>query len=416
MLAQIQAIPRFVGAVIRRFFDDNCLLHASALAYTTLLSLVPLLALMFSVLKGLGVQRRLEPLLLSRLALTPDMTEQIIGYIDATNVATLGALGAALLVLTVISVLGAVESSLNHIWRVHEGRTYWRMVTDYLSAFLLAPMLLLAVVAVTSGAQEQSILGWLLQEEFFSGAFLLFTKVVPIFVNALAIGVLYGLMPNRRPNVPAIVLGALVAGLAWYAVQTSYVALQVGVARYNAIYGALAQLPVTLVGIYITWTVVLLGAEVAAVYEFGSGSVGLVDKPGLRSPIAIHVLLRAAESFRHNGKPVNVADLARELQVETNIVASVIERLRGGGLLAPVEDNGFILARDPASINLGILNEVMDPAAMPVGVDPRVEGVMRRMHEARVADTPTRLSDLLQTPPVEASLREASAGEVGVTS
>src|SRR5580765_7913153 len=133
MLAQIQAIPRFVGAVIRRFIADKCLLHASALAYTTLLSLVPLLALMFSVLKGLGVQRRLEPLLLSRLALTPETTEQIIGYIDATNVATLGALGAALLVLTVITVLGAVESSLNHIWRVHEGRTYWRMVTDYFS-------------------------------------------------------------------------------------------------------------------------------------------------------------------------------------------------------------------------------------------------------------------------------------------
>jgi membrane protein len=354
--------------------------------------------------------------LLSRLALTPETTEQIIGYIDATNVATLGALGAALLVLTVITVLGAVESSLNHIWRVHEGRTYWRMVTDYLSAFLLASMLLLAVVAVTSTAQQQSILQWLLQERFFSNAFVLFTKVAPIFVNAFAIGVFYALMPNRRPNLPGIILGALVAGLAWYAVQTGYVALQVGVARYNAIYGALAQLPVTLVGIYITWAVVLAGAEVAAVYEFGSGSVGLVDKPGLRSPIAIHVLLRAAESFRRDGAAVKVADLARELEVETNIVASVIESLRVGGVLASAEENAFILARDPASINLDILDEIMDPAAMPVGVDPRVEAVLRRMHEARLQKTSARLSDLLQTPPVEAALHETSVREVGVTS
>ena len=91
----------FLAAVGRRFYADNCLRHASALAYTTLLSLVPLLALMFSILKGLGVQRRLEPILLSRLALDQTVVDQIIGFIDNTNVGTLGALGAAALVLTV---------------------------------------------------------------------------------------------------------------------------------------------------------------------------------------------------------------------------------------------------------------------------------------------------------------------------
>src|SRR5215470_357141 len=108
---------QFVRAVPQRFFADGCLLYASALTYTTLLSLVPLLALMFAVLKGLGVQHRLEPLLLSRLSLSPDTNELIIGYIDKTNVSTLGALGAATLVFTVISVLGTIEASFNHIWR-----------------------------------------------------------------------------------------------------------------------------------------------------------------------------------------------------------------------------------------------------------------------------------------------------------
>lgn len=410
MLAWLGLIPRFVVAVVKRFFADNCLLHASALAYTSLLSLVPLLALMFSVLKGLGVQRRLEPLLLSRLALTPETTDLIISYIDATNVATLGALGAALLIVTVISVLGAVESSLNHIWRVHEGRTYWRMVTDYLSAFLLAPMLLLAAVAVMTTAQERSILQWLLQEDFFSSAFLLFTKLAPVFVNALAIGVLYTLMPNRRANPPAIIFGALVAGLAWYAVQASYVALQVGVAGYSAIYGALAQLPVTLVWIYVSWAVVLAGAEVAAVYEFGIGSVGLTDQPGLRWPIAVHVLLRAAEAFHRNSAPVKVAPLARELEVETDIVARVIERLRATGFLVAADDNGFVLGRDPATINLNTIDEMIDPAAMPAGVDTRVEALIRHLNETRaMGEKPPRLADLLEpsAPPVEA--REAPA-------
>lgn len=395
MLTALRTFPQFVVAVVRRFFLDSCLIHASALAYTSLLSLVPLLALMFSILKGLGVQRRLEPLLLSRLGLTTETTDQIIGYIDATNVATLGALGAALLVVTVISVLGAVESSLNHIWRVHQGRTYWRMITDYLSAFLLAPMLLLAAVAVTSTAQE-SILQWLLQEQFFSSAFLVFTKLAPIFVNALAIGVLYGLMPNRRANIGAIIIGALVAGVLWYAVQTVYVALQVGVAGYNAIYGALAQLPVTLVLIYISWAVVLAGAEIAAVYEFGIGSVGLVDQPGLRWPVAVHVLLRAAEAFRRDGKAVKPAELAREMQIETNIVAGVIEQLRVAGLLVADEENGFVLARDPSIIDLRTLDDVIDPAAMPAGVDTRVDSLMRQLIDLRAASgRAPHLSDLL---------------------
>src|SRR6478672_7607883 len=118
-----------IGAVTQRFYDDQCLMRASALAYTSLLSMVPLLALMFAVLKGLGVQHRLEPFLLSRLSLSPETTELIISYIDRTNVSTLGALGAATLILTVISVLGTIEGSFNHIWRVTRQRSLWRQVT-----------------------------------------------------------------------------------------------------------------------------------------------------------------------------------------------------------------------------------------------------------------------------------------------
>jgi membrane protein len=208
---------------------------------------------------------------------------------------------------------------------------------------------------------------------------------------------MYALMPNRRANVPAIILGALVAGLAWYAVQTSYVALQVGFARYNAIYGALAQLPVTLVWIYITWAVVLAGAEVAAVYEFGPGSVGLVDQPGLRWPVAVQVLLRAAEAFRRDGEHVKAAELARELEVETNIVAGVIERLRVAGLLVSTEDNGVVLARDPTTINLNTLDTLIDPSVVPAGLDARIDALMRQMTDTRAAAAqPPRLADLLE--------------------
>src|SRR5262249_48724307 len=113
-----EAAGRFIVGLLWRFIADHCLLHASALTYTSLLSIVPLLAIVFSVLKGLGAQRQIAPLLLSRVALEPETAERLLGYIDRTNVGTLGALGAVALLTTVISVLGAIEQSFNHIWRV----------------------------------------------------------------------------------------------------------------------------------------------------------------------------------------------------------------------------------------------------------------------------------------------------------
>ena len=251
---------RFIGTVVVRFYADTCLLHASALTYTSLLSLVPLLALMFAVLKGLGVQRRLEPLLLSQLSLSPEVTESVLTYIDRTNVGTLGTLGAVALLLTVVSVLGSIEASLNHIWRVTQGRGVFRKITDYLSVVLLTPFLLLAGVAVTSSLQAQRVLDWLLGTQYVGAAVMHGLSLLPIVMNALAIGMLYAVMPNRRQSPMALTLGALVAGAVWQAVQWSYVRLQIGVANYNAIYGALSQLPVTLVWLYVSWTVILAGA------------------------------------------------------------------------------------------------------------------------------------------------------------
>ena len=167
---------------------------------------MPLLALMFAVLKGLGVQHRLEPVLLSRLSLDQETTDLIIGYIDRTNVSTLGTLGAAALVLTVISVLGTIEASFNHIWRVAQQRSLWRKVTDYLGVVLLTPFLLLAGVAITSAAQVQQLLHWVLDNGYLGGAAMRRSRLSPLVINAAGIGVLYAVMPNRRPAWGPIVL------------------------------------------------------------------------------------------------------------------------------------------------------------------------------------------------------------------
>jgi membrane protein len=369
----------YATAVVRRFYGDECLIRASALAYTSLLSMVPLFAIMFAVLKGLGVQHRLEPILLSRLSLAPETTELIIGYIDRTNVGTIGAIGAATLVMTVISVLGTIEASFNVIWRVVQARTYWRKVTDYLGVVMLTPFLLLAGVAITSAAQVQTVLAAVLHREYIGGALRAALQLSPIVINAAGVGILYAVMPNRRPAWRPVVIGAVVAGTAWHVVQWLYIKLQIGVAGYSAVYGALAQLPVTLAWLYVSWVVVLAGAELAAVLEFGPvpGAATRIDPEA----VALELLVRASDAFRRGASAVDASAVATEIDVPAEMVERIAGILVGWGWLATTADPPrIVLARDPHAIQLAQLAALGTATAIPARCDPRTVAGVRGLH------------------------------------
>lgn len=388
------------AATVRRFYADRCLEAAAALTYTSLLSLVPLFALMFAVLKGLGAQHRLEPLLLSRLSLDPEVTARVMEWIDQTNVGTIGALGAVFLIFTVISVLGNIETTFNMVWRVVRGRTWFRKVTDYVSVVLLIPFLLLFAVGLTSALREQSFLNRLLSIELLHGLVLAALRLAPVAMNVVALALLYAVMPNRRPHPKSILIGALVAGCAWQLVQTGYVSLQIGVARANAIYGALAQLPVTLVWIYVSWAVVLAGAQLAAVIEYGPEPEDERARDVSRWAVALHVLVRAAERFRSGAGPVELGAVARDLDVNSELVAECVARLREAGTLAAVDadDECYVLARDPATIELSLLADEFGEARSPDGADPRVTRLLRALEaERRTELARTTLADLVRT-------------------
>jgi membrane protein len=388
---------RFIAAVGWRFYADNCLLHASALAYVSLLSLVPLFALMFAALKGLGVQRRLEPFLLSRLALDHDVVSRIIGYIDRTNVRTLGALGAVGLVFTALSVLGSVEASFNHIWRVRQSRTWSRKLTDYLATVLLTPFLLLATVAITSSLRNQALLQLVLHTHYVGGMVVELLRLAPFVINAVALAILYAVMPNRRPYVPGILFGAAVAGCLWQVAQWAYVTIGVRLVTHNAIYGTLSQLPVTLVWLYVSWAIILAGAQLGAVREFGV-EAAVHGQSASRWAVALHLLVRAADYFRGLGEGIDVLAAARELRLEVNVVMEVSESLRKAGFLALVDDGqpSYVLARDPRTIDLAAVDALVDVGFVPAGCDLRVKGWIAGFGVQR-GDEPRqrRLADLL---------------------
>lgn len=369
---------RFVGAWLWRFYEDGCLLHASALTYTTLLSLVPLLALMFAALKGLGIDQHLEHLLLQRLALSDQVTDQILTYVRRTNVGTLGVLGAVALIGTVISVLGNIESSFNHIWRVRAGRPVWRKVSDYVAVVILAPFLMVAATGVTSFLAQQEVLQRLLEQETIGEAWRRTLPLVPYAFNSIGIFILYLVMPNRRPDFRSILVAAVLAGIAWQLLQLGYVRLQVGVARYNAIYGALAQLPVTLVWIYVSWCVVLAGAEFAATWEVGGAEAR--GRPVARLPIALELVAAAVRDLREGGGGVSPGMVAHRLRVGVLEVESVGEDLVSGGILLPVAAGRtlFVLARDPRHLPLAEVLALFDSDGLPENLDPCVAGELSR--------------------------------------
>ena len=386
---------RLIGIAGWRFYQDQCLVRASALAYTSLLSVVPLLAVMFSVLKGLGAQGRLEGVLLSRLSLDTDTVDLIISYIDNTNFGTLGALGAAALIVTVISVLGNIEASFNIIWRVAQERTLWRKVTDYVSVVMLTPFLLLVATTITSAGQTQVLMQWVLDNGYLGGVAVVILQLSPIAINAVGIAVLYAVMPNRRPSWGPLIIGALFAGVAWSIAQIGYVNLQVGVARNNAIYGALAQLPVTLVWLYVSWAVVLAGAELAAVLEFGEDAIQV---PGAQreEAVALELLIRAADAFTAGVGGIELPVVARALRTDLGIVQDVAKPLIERGWLVAVDDQPgrYVLGCDAARISLGDLAGASLVEALPKRIDARVrralgtraEDVTRIWNDRTLAD------------------------------
>lgn len=334
---------QIVSLVARDFFADHCLLRASALTYSTLLSIVPLLALMFALLKGLGVHNVLEPLILERLAIgSEQIITAIIRYINNTNVGQLGAVGMVVLIISVLTLLSNIEESFNHIWGVKETRTYLRRFADYFSVVTIGPLFLLAAISMTTTIESQAFVQALLEMAFVGQVIFLLFKVLPFVVMWAAFTGLYVFMPNTRVNFRAALVGGILGGTLWQMAQWVYVSFQVGVSRYNAIYGTLAALPIFMIWIYVSWLIVLLGLEVTYACqnlrtlrrEIRGRDVNFAS----RELVAMTVLLVTAETFYRGERPWGLEQISAELELPPRLARSVVEELLRLGLLSEVQD------------------------------------------------------------------------------
>ena len=263
---------RLTLVILRKFADERLHLQSTSLAYTTLLSLVPFLAVTFSVLKGFGVQNQLRPMLLQSLeplgAKGGEIAEGILSYVDNLNFAVLGFLGIALLFWTVISLLTRVEAALNAVWHAPGMRSLGRRFSDYLSVALVGPVFLVTAVGVTTMAFSDQNVHRLVDIEPLGRLLVWLGRSVPYLLVCAAFAFLYAFLTNSRVRPGPALVGGIFASVAWYGVGHLFALMVAGSSKYSAIYSSLAAAVLFIIWVNIGWLIILVGAHIARYWQY----------------------------------------------------------------------------------------------------------------------------------------------------
>ena len=341
-------------------------LRANALTYIIILSMVPVLALGTAVLKGLGTQNQMKEAVY-RFVEQFETSEQpnpvtqhlreavdkIFEYVDRTNFATLGLFGIAGLIWAVLSTLGKIEAAMNAIWKVDKPRPWDRKVIDYTALTVILPLSLNLAIGATALGQLRKFTS--VVDRFLPFPVLNFVliKLLPVFIIVATFSILYRFLPNTHVKPSAALVGGLCGGIAWIIVQLLYVKLQIGVTKYNAIYGSFATIPLFLIWINMGWLMFLGGAQLSFVYQYKDSYNPFVRlTPFVRLSLAIRVLREVYKAF-YRGEEFFVS---RSL-LPYGFVLAVIEPLEKGGIVKKTEKGGYLPAK---ALEVLKLSEVME--------------------------------------------------------
>lgn len=358
---------RVLTATVNGWQTQRLTFRAAALTYFSVLSVVPALAFAFAVLKGLGayrifVQGTLRPYVRDTFSDNPYMTrafDQVLSFVGATGVSTLGVAGLLFLVYSTIGLLSNIEVALNDTWGAHQERTLLRQLTDYVTMVVIAPLLILLAVGFGSAAEASSVVLFL-RETLHLGVVIDFAlRFTSVAVTSIAVFVLFVVMPNTRVAPGSALLGGVIAGILWQIALALQINAQSSLARYNALYSGFAAIPIFLLWLYVSWLVVLVGALLASSHQndrvlIQRRRLANVDEEVLER-VAVAVAARVARSFVTGHPRWTAPTLATELGVPGPLVDRVVDALVVHGILArsiDVPDPGIVPARDPGETRL----------------------------------------------------------------
>ena len=333
---------RIAYAVVREIVDGRLTLHAASLVYTTILSLVPLIALAFSVLKGFGVHYRFENLLLTVLAPlgqeAPVITERLMSFVDKMEVGVLGTLGLALLFYTAISVVQKIELAFNDIWRVNQTRPWARKFTDYLSVLLIGPVMLFSAFGMAASVLASEPVRYISSLPLLSRLLIDAQRLLPMLLVMAAFTFLYKFLPYTRVTIRAALIGGVVAGLIWGAAGWVFAEFVAGAGSYTAIYSAFAALIVFFIWLDVNWLILLVGSAISFYLQYPEYMPFSSRDPVLsnrgRERLALALMRAIGEAQYAGGPPLTMDDLRSRLRLPKEVMARMLDALSAAGLVA----------------------------------------------------------------------------------
>ncbi|MDA3853972.1 MAG: YihY/virulence factor BrkB family protein [Bacteroidales bacterium] len=337
---------RIILLAFRGFNEDKCSLQASAMTYFSALSLVPVIALIFAIAKGFGFEQGLEKRLIESFEGQQEVLNWVMQFahsmLESTKGGMIAGIGIILLFWSVMKLLGNIERSFNDIWGIKKSRVFIRKFTDYISIFIIAPIFIIlsssTTVFISTFIDQPSVELALFN---YATPFLAFlVKFIPYLLIILLLTFVYTVMPNTKVKLKSALFAGVVAGISFQMLQWGYVNFQVGVSRYNAIYGSFAALPLFLVWLQLSWTIVLFGGELS----FAAQNVGKYEHEvgpdeisySKRRTLLLLISTLVIKNFHQGKSPYSAIDLSDQLEIPRRLVNNLIYQLVESGLFAEI--------------------------------------------------------------------------------
>ena len=318
---------------------------AAALTYSTLLAIVPIMAVVFAIARGFGYNKYIETWFREALSSQPQVAEAIIGFVNSYLVHTKSGifLGIGLLFMlwTVIMLISNIEKAFNDIWQVSTPRSIFRTITDYMAMFLLAPIIIVVTSGISimmatfaNGIGETLIVGPTLR---------FFLRLLPYIIMSGVFIALYVFMPNTKVNIKSAIIPGILAGVAMQGLQLVYIHSQIWVTGYNAIYGSFAALPLFMLWVQISWTICLFGAELAYTnqnlekFAFRASTDDLSHR--YRLLLSAYLMTLICRRFEEGKKPYTALELKLETNIPIRITHDLLENLTRVHLLSEMTND-----------------------------------------------------------------------------
>lgn len=357
---------------VEQFINNNLGSYASALTYNTLLAAVPVMAIIFAVARGFGFDNLIEKRIRTSLEMAPpEITDTILSfverYLEHTKSGIFLGVGILLLFYTIVNLTMNIETAFNTIWCVRSSRNIYRRITDYISVFLLLPLLMV----ITSGISIFliSFRDWLSDYVFFSNTVTFAIQLSPVILTSLAFTLLYKLMPNTHVHWRACICPGILAGVIFLGMEYFYIHYQIKLSAYNAIYGSFAALPLFLLFIQMSWYICIIGAQLCyanqSVHEYSFERSTRAMSRRFRDTLSLLLIKRIAHRFADGKTPLSSRALSRETQISNELVTVLLEELVSVGLLAVTHNERgtetlYLPALDTHNLTVGTIIDRLD--------------------------------------------------------